>query len=94
MLEPTTPSTEVKDVKLQDEVTQSNLSISTTDTCFQDAAFDSTILDPDISKPHTNLKSRQERIDRSRDTPSPSESEYRKIAHKIRTACNEQTLLL
>ncbi len=73
---------------------RSKQSISMTDTGFQDAAFNNGILDPDSSKPHTNLKSRQERIDRSRDTGSPSESEYRKFAHKIRTACNEQTILL
>ncbi|TAQ88531.1 hypothetical protein B7494_g3145 [Chlorociboria aeruginascens] len=56
--------------------TRSKQSISTTDPGFQGIAFDNGILDPDSSKPNTNLKFRQERIDRSRDTASPSESDY------------------
>ena len=74
--------------------TRSKQFISTTDAGFQGAALRNGILNPDRSKSHTNLKSCQERINRSRDTASPSESEYRKFAHKIQTACNKQTVLL
>ncbi|TVY90852.1 hypothetical protein LAWI1_G005641, partial [Lachnellula willkommii] len=74
--------------------TRSKQSISTTDPGFQDAAFDNGILNPENSKPHTNLKKSKVQINRTRDTVSPSESEYEKFAHKIRTAPNEQTVLL
>jgi len=46
------------------------------------------------SKPPVNLKSRQERIDRSRSTASPSESDYRHFASAIRRAPNEASVLV
>ncbi|KAG9230597.1 hypothetical protein BJ875DRAFT_546055 [Amylocarpus encephaloides] len=74
--------------------TRSKQSISTTDTGFQDATFDNGILNPENSKPHTNLKKSKVQINRTRDTVSLSESKYEKFAHKVRTAPNEQTVLL
>lgn len=66
--------------------TRSKQSISTTDSGFQDAAFSNGILDPDSSKPPANLKSRQERINRSRNTEN-SLTRYERFAMS-RPCCN------
>lgn len=72
----------------------SRSTISTTDSSFEDRAFDNGVLNPVNFKPPANLDDLQERFNRARDTLSPSESEYQKFAYKIRTALNEQTILL
>ena len=74
--------------------TRSKQTTSTTDSGFQDVAFQNGILNPICSKPPTNLKSRQERLDRSRETASPSESDYRHFASAIRRAPNEASVLI
>jgi hypothetical protein len=74
--------------------TRSKQTTSTTDPAFPDIAFQNGILNPICSKPPVNLKSRQERIDRSRSTASPSESDYRHFASAIRRAPNEASVLV
>jgi hypothetical protein len=74
--------------------TRSKQTTSTTDSGFQDIAFDNGILNPVNSKPPPDLDQLEERADRARDTASPTESEYQKFAYKIQTARNEQTVLL
>jgi hypothetical protein len=69
-------------------------SSTTTDPSFPRVAFENGILDPDHSTPHTNLGYHQDQLDRTRDTASPSESEYEDIAHRIRKAPNEITMVL
>jgi hypothetical protein len=69
-------------------------SLSATDSSFLRLAFENDILDPDHSTPHENPGSHQEQLDRTRDTASPSESEYRAFAHRIRRAPNEMTMVL
>ncbi|KAK0101219.1 hypothetical protein ONS95_012798 [Cadophora gregata] len=73
--------------------TQSKQSTSTTDSGFPDIAFQNGILNPNCSKPPANLESRQDRIDRSRETASPSESDYQYFASAIRRAPNEASVL-
>ncbi len=74
--------------------TRSKQSTSTTDPAFPDIAFQNGILNPICSKAPVNLKSRQERIDRSRSTASPSESDYQYFASAIRRAPNEASVLV
>jgi hypothetical protein len=74
--------------------TRSKQPISTTDSGFKEATFNNGILNHDSSKPPSNLKQLENQINQTRGSVSPSESEYRTFAHKIRTACNEQTVLL
>jgi hypothetical protein len=66
--------------------------VPTTDSSFPRLAFDNGILDPDHSTAPENLDYHQERLDRARDTASPSESEYKEFAHRIRRAPNEMTM--
>lgn len=73
--------------------TRSKETISTTDSGFQEAAFQNGILDPNYSKPPANLGHRQDRLERARDTASPSESDYRYFASAIRSAPNEASVL-
>jgi hypothetical protein len=73
--------------------TQSKQTTSTTDSGFPDIAFQNGILNPNCSKPPANLESRQGRIDRSRETASPSESDYQYFASAIRRAPNEASVL-
>jgi len=73
--------------------TQSKQTTSTTDSGFPDISFQNGILNPNCSKPPANLESRQEWINRSRDTASPSESDYQYFASAIRRAPNEASVL-
>lgn len=73
--------------------TQSKQTVSTTDSGFQDIAFQNGVLDPNYSKSPANLDYRQDRLDRARDTASPSESDYRYFASAIRSAPNESSVL-
>jgi hypothetical protein len=54
--------------------------------------FKNGILDPNHSNPPATLEDLQDRINRGRDTPSPSESEYRYFAAAIRGAPNESSV--
>jgi hypothetical protein len=74
--------------------TRSKQTTSTTESGFQDIAFDNGILNPVNSKPPADLDYMQDDANRTRDTESPSESEYQKYVYKIQTARNEQTVLL
>ncbi|PQE18245.1 heterokaryon incompatibility protein [Rutstroemia sp. NJR-2017a BBW] len=73
--------------------TRSKQTTSTTDSGFQDVTFQNGVLNPNYSKPPANLVSLQERIDRSRATASPSESEYQYFASSIRRAPNEASVI-
>ena len=66
--------------------TRSKQTISSIDLAFPDVAFQNRIINLICSKTPVNLKYRQERIDRSRSAPSPSESDYRHFAFAIRRA--------
>ena len=74
--------------------TRSKQSISTTDTAFPDIAFQNGILNPVCSEPPINLKSHQERINKSRSTASPSESDYQQFASAIQRAPNKASVLI
>lgn len=74
--------------------TRSKQTTSTKDSGFLDIAFQNGILNPICSKPPATLESHQERIDRSRETASPSESDYRHFASAIRRAPNEASVLI
>ena len=65
-----------------------------TSSSFAFRAFQNGILNSASSKPPANLEFLQERIDRSRATPSPTESYYKVFADSARKARNEQTVLL
>ncbi|KAH6714503.1 hypothetical protein BKA61DRAFT_461383, partial [Leptodontidium sp. MPI-SDFR-AT-0119] len=67
--------------------------VPTTDSSFPRLAFENGILDLDHSAPHENLGSHQDQLDRTRNTASPSESEYKAFAHRIRRAPNEMTMV-
>lgn len=73
--------------------TRSKQTTSTTDSGFQDIVFQNGVLNPNCSKPPANIELIQERIDRSRETASPSESDYRCFAAAIRRAPNEASVL-
>jgi hypothetical protein len=66
----------------------------TTDLAFLDIAFQNRILNLICSKPPVNLKSRQERIDRSRSTALLSKSDYRHFASAIRRVPNKASVLV
>ncbi|KAH6713402.1 hypothetical protein BKA61DRAFT_644320 [Leptodontidium sp. MPI-SDFR-AT-0119] len=74
--------------------TRSKQSTSMTDIAFPDTAFQNGILNPICSKPPVNLKSRQERINKSRSTASPSESDYQHFASAIRRTPNDASVLV
>lgn len=76
------------------EFNSSNKTVSTTDPRFPALACENGILEQPNAEGPANLDYRQERINRARETASPTESEYQVAAYKIQTAENEQTVLL
>ena len=72
----------------------STKTISSTDSRFPAHISRNGILQPPNSERPVNVDHQQERLDRARETASPTESEYQLTAYKIQTSENEQTVLL
>ncbi len=72
----------------------STKTISSTDSRFPAHILRNGILQPPNSKRPVNADRQQERLDRARETPSPTESEYQLTTYKIQTAEIEQSVLL
>jgi hypothetical protein len=68
--------------------------LSTTDSSFPHLVFENGILDPINSAPPENLTYFQDRLNRARDTKSPTESEYQDFVYRTQEAPNKQTMLL
>ena len=75
-----------------DETKSSSETVSTTDSRFPSLAYANGIVQEPFAKAPANLKFHQDRIDRLRDTPSPTESEYKVAAHRLVLAENEGTI--
>lgn len=65
---------------------------STTDPNFPLLAHANGILNPAHSKPPGNLRDLEERLDKSRDSQSPSESQFWTFARKVKEAPNEASI--
>ncbi|KAL5326602.1 hypothetical protein ACEPPN_004289 [Leptodophora sp. 'Broadleaf-Isolate-01'] len=72
----------------------SSKTVSTTDSSFPRLVFENGVLDPLNSVPPENLGYLQDRLNRARDTKSPTESEYQDFVYRTQEAPNEQTMLL
>ncbi|KAF4637307.1 hypothetical protein G7Y89_g777 [Cudoniella acicularis] len=70
------------------------ITIRTKFVSFPRLAFENGVLDPVHSTPNENFDSRQDQLDRARDTTSPTESEYKNFAYRIQKTPNEATVLL
>jgi hypothetical protein len=68
--------------------------LSTTKSGFKSLALCNGILNENFSKPPTNLKERQSRIDRERESASPTEAEYAYFASCVKGAANEATIMM
>jgi hypothetical protein len=68
--------------------------VSATDPRFPRLAFENGILDLVHSTAPENLGCLQDQLDRARNIASPTESEYKDFAYRIRKAPNEMTVLL
>ncbi len=68
--------------------------MSTTDSSFPRLVFENGVLDPLNSAPPQNLGYLQDRLNRARDTESPTESEYQDFVYRTQEAPNEQTMIL
>jgi hypothetical protein len=68
--------------------------VPTTDSSFPRLAFENGILDTAHSAPPGNLDYLQDRLDRARNTASPTESEYQDFTYRIQRAPNEMTMVL
>jgi len=80
--------------KLSKTSESSSRTVSTTDSSFARLAFENGVLDPPHSAPPRNLGDLQDRLNRARDTESPTESEYQGFVYRIQDAPNKQTMLL
>ena len=70
----------------------SNETNSATDSGFRQVARDNGIRPPVYSKPPANLRDLQKRLDISRDSQSPSESQFEAFARKTKEAHNEWSI--
>ena len=70
----------------------SNKTKSATDSGFPQLARGNGILPPVYSNPPGNLRDLQERLDKSRDSQSPSESQFQAFARKTKEAPNEGSI--
>jgi hypothetical protein len=67
--------------------------VSTTAPGFPDLACRNGILEPDCSNPPENLESLQEQINRKRNSPSPTLSQFGDYTSAIANAVNEATII-
>ncbi|KAJ4320526.1 hypothetical protein N0V84_005812 [Fusarium piperis] len=75
------------------KTTKSDKTKSTTASGFREQAIANGILAPRRSKPTRNAEETLERFNRSRETASPTESQYRRYCGKIETAGNEAAVM-
>jgi len=71
------------------ESKSSNKTVSTTDPGFAPPAFENSVLDPVNSLHPSNLDYWLDRLNRARDSESPTESEYNDFSYRVRKAPNE-----
>lgn len=89
--EPKATGSDSKSLQPSDSKTSSNTKAAT-DPNFPRLAYANGILNPVHSKPPGNLHDLQDQLDKSRDSQSPSESQFRTFARKVKKAPNEASI--
>lgn len=90
--EQTTTGSDPTSLELDDSKS-SNKTKTATDRGFPQLARDNGILPPVYSNPPANQRELQQRLDKSRDSQSPSESQFQAFARKTKEAPNEGSIL-
>ena len=75
-------------------VAESTKTTSTTSSGFAIQAYENGILHPIKSEPPKNLKAIRKRLDQSRETASPPESQYEDYVYGVEVAPNEATMVV